>query len=84
MFQAVAKEIKEEILHQVKHEGLSVTKASERYGVATNTIYTWLSRQNAKAPSVLELARLKRENQQLKEIIGVVTLELEKLKRGQR
>jgi transposase len=38
----IAKEIKEEIINKIKHEGLSVTDAGTQYGVSTKTIYGWL------------------------------------------
>jgi len=82
MFQLIKKEIKEEILHKIKTEGLPVAKASEQYGVATKTIYGWLSKQAMKPPSILELYKLRKENQALNQIIGQLTLELSKLKRG--
>ena len=84
MYPPIAREIKEEILHKIKSEGLSVSSAAKNYGVSTKTIYGWLARQGEKVPSVLAIGRLKRENQQLKEIVGIVTLELEKLKRGRK
>lgn len=84
MFSPIAREIKEEILHKIKTEGLSVSSAAKNYGVSTKTIYGWLSKQNEKVPNILAISKLKRENQQLKEIIGLVTLELEKTKRGQK
>ena len=84
MFSPIDREIKEEILHKIKTEGLSVSNAAENYGVSTKTIYGWLSKQNEKVPSILENGRLKRENQKLKEIVGILTLELEKTKRGQK
>lgn len=84
MFKPIAKEIKEEILHKIKIKGLAVSSVAEEYGISSKTIYTWLSQQNEKAPSALEISRLKRENQQLKEIIGMLTIEMERLKRGRR
>jgi transposase len=84
VFKPIAKEIREEILHKIKIKGLAVSSAAEEYGISSKTIYTWLSQQNEKAPSALELSRLKRENQQLKEIIGMLTIEMERLKRGRR
>ena len=84
MFKPITKEIKEEILHKIKIKGLTVSSAAEKYGISSKTIYTWLSQQNEKAPSALEVSRLKRENQQLKEIIGMLTIEMERLKKGRR
>lgn len=82
MFQPIKKEIKEEILHKIKTEGLVVVKASEQYGVSTKTIYGWLAKLAMKPPSALELYKLRKENQALNQIIGRLTLELSKLKRG--
>lgn len=82
MFQPIKKEIREEILHKVKAEGLSVAKASEQYGVSVKTIYGWLAKETVKPPSILELYRLRKENQALHQIVGQLTLELSKLKRG--
>ena len=84
MFKPIAGEIKREILHKIKVEGLTVSKAAEQYCISAKTIYGWLTKQNEKAPSVLELSRIKRENQQLKEIVGMLTFEIERLKKGQK
>jgi transposase len=84
VFEPIAREIKEEVLHKIKTEGLAVSAAAKNYGISTKTIYGWLSSQNQKAPSVLEVSRLKRENQQLKEIVGMLTMEIEKQKRGRK
>lgn len=84
MFEPIAREIKEEILHKIKTEGLAVSLAAKDYGISTKTIYGWLSSRNEKAPSVLEISRLTRENQHLKEIVGMLTMEIEKQKRGRK
>ena len=80
MKNAIAKEVKEEILDKVK-AGEPVVLLSENYGVSTKTIYNWLRGRATKQVSWMEHAKLKRENQQLKEIIGVLSLELEKSKK---
>lgn len=76
----IAKEVKEEILGKVK-TGESVSSLSEKYGVSGKTIYNWLRGGVTKQVSWMEHVRLKKENQQLKEIIGVLTFELEKTKK---
>lgn len=80
MFKPVAKEVKDEILEKVK-AGEKVSTLSEQYGVSIKTIYTWLQRKALGTISVLEYNRLKNENRQLKEILGIVTYELEKSKK---
>ncbi len=81
MFKRVPVEIKNEILQKVKG-GLSVLEAAKQYAVSTKTIYNWLSNETRPAISVLEYNRLKRENEELKRIIGIVTLELERGKKN--
>ena len=81
---AIAKEVKEEILAKVK-AGESVSSLAKQYGVSDKAIYNWLRGKATRHVSWMEHIRLKRENQQLKEIIGILTLEVEKSKkkRGQ-
>ena len=73
-------EIKENILSKVK-EGLSVSDASRQFGVATKTIYGWLTKKATGEPSTLELARLKKENQELYALVGRITAQLERSKK---
>lgn len=77
---AIAKEIKDEILVKVK-AGEAVLKLSKSYGISDKTIYNWLRSKTTHKVSWLEHAKLKKENQQLKEIVGVLTLEVEKSKK---
>lgn len=71
----ISQERKEEILSAIKN-GLSVASASEQFEVSTKAIYNWLGKQTDNTgTSALEVACLRRENQDLKEIIGSLTLE---------
>ena len=80
MKNAINKEVKEEILSKAK-SGEPVASLSEKYGVSTKTIYNWLRGKATKQVSWIQYAKLKRENQQLKEIIGALSLELERSKK---
>jgi len=80
---AIASEVKEEILNKVK-AGVSVAELSVKHGISNRTIYAWLKKKALGTISVLQYNRLKKENQQLKEIIGVLSLELEKTKKKTR
>ena len=73
-------EIKKEILDKVK-SGKTVKEVSKQYGVSDRTIYAWLKRGVANTVSALEMGKIKKENQILKEIVGALTIELEKLKK---
>lgn len=76
----ISKEVKEEVLAKVK-AGEVVSALSSQYGISTKTIYYWLRGGVTHQVSWMEHIRLKKENQQLKEIIGVLTFELEKTKK---
>ncbi|MDR3642870.1 MAG: helix-turn-helix domain-containing protein [Candidatus Doudnabacteria bacterium] len=72
----VSLEVKQQILKRIKEEGVSVTQAAEEHGLSTQTIYGWIAKGVTAPPSVIELSRLKRENQTLHEIIGRLTVKL--------
>ncbi len=80
MYPGISKEVKEEILEKIK-SGIPVGKLSEQYGVSDKTIYTWLKRTVTEPVSIRELQRLRKENAALKEIIGILTIEKEKIKK---
>ncbi|MBC8435264.1 transposase [archaeon] len=80
MTRGVAKEVKEEILSKVK-TGEPVATLAKQYGVSDKAIYNWLGGRTTKKVSWLDYAKLRKENQQLKEIIGVLSLEVEKSKK---
>lgn len=77
---SIAKEVKEEILGKVKL-GEPVVGLAQQYGVSDKTIYNWLRSKAVGTVSLIEHNRLKKENQVLKEIVGVLTVELEKVKK---
>lgn len=72
----VAPEVRKEILQGIKDKGLTVAQAAEQYGVADNTIYGWLSKGAKGTPTWGELNRLKRENQQLLNLVGELAVKL--------
>jgi transposase len=82
MFRRVPLETKTEILEKVK-SGMSVIDAAKQYAVSTKTIYAWITHQAKPEVSILEYHRLKKENEELKRIIGIITLELERGKKNQ-
>ena len=76
----VAKEVKEEILSKVK-AGESAASVAEKFGISPKTIYGWLRWTTTNKVSWVEHIKLKKENLVLKEIIGVLSLEIEKSKK---
>lgn len=69
-------EIKQEVLAKAK-SGERVAILASQYGISDKTIYTWL-RLDSHEPvvSVLKYNKLKRENEELKRLVGEITLEL--------
>lgn len=73
---AVSPEIKSEILRKIKEEGQKVPDLAHQYGLTAKTIYNWVTKGVDAPPSILEVARLKREIATLHEIIGRITVKL--------
>lgn len=75
MAKHIAVDLKQEVLEAIKN-GMKVSEATAKYGVSDNAIYGWLRHQSDNTgTSNLEVAKLRRENQELKEIIGLFALE---------
>jgi len=74
--------IKLEIINKIHNEGMSVTDASEQYDVNAKTIYRWLKEGvvDSNRSLVLELNRLRKENEQLYKLLGRATAEMQKSK----
>ena len=72
----ISKEMKDQILGCIKNDGVSVAQASEDHGVSTKTIYTWLTKGVSDQPSWSEVGKLKKENAQLKQLLGELTVQM--------
>lgn len=73
---SVSKEVKEQIIKRIKEDGLPVSQVASEHGLKPRTIYQWIARGVTAPPPILEISKLKRENQSLKELIGQITLEM--------
>lgn len=72
----IAKEIKEEILAKVKAGG-KVVDLARQYAVSDKSIYTWLHKETGDTVvSLVQYNKLKRENEDLKKLIGELSLKL--------
>lgn len=81
MYKRIPKEIKDEILAKVK-DGEKVTDLASLYAISEKTIYRWLQNQIKPDISIMEYRKLKSENEELKRILGMVMLDLERKKKG--
>ena len=76
MSRRIAKEIREEIVAKVQ-AGERVADLAEQYAVSDKTIYGWLRQDTGEAVvSVLKYNKLQRENEELKRLIGELTLNM--------
>ena len=72
----IPKEIKQEILAKIKSGG-KVIDLSKQYGVSDKTIYYWLRQSSGEdVVSAVKYNKLKRENEELKRLLGEITLEM--------
>jgi transposase-like protein len=72
----IAPEVKQEILRRIKEEGVAVSQAAKEHGISDATIYSWLGKGVRGAPSFAERVKLKRENRELLELVGELTVKL--------
>lgn len=74
--------VKAEILDQIRNQGMSVSEAAASHNVSPKTIYTWLRSGvvDSNKNLVLELNRLRKENEQLYKLLGRATAEMHRSK----
>ena len=76
MGRRIAQEIKKEIIAKVQ-AGERVPDLAEQYAVSTKTIYGWLRQDTGEdVVSLLQFNKLKRENEELKRLIGELTFNM--------
>jgi transposase-like protein len=72
----VTAEVKAEIIRRVKEEGIPIKQAAEEHGITDSAIYKWLGRGIEGAPSFGEFSRVNKQNRELLQIVGEMTLKL--------
>ena len=80
-YRRIPLETKEQILRRVK-EGISAAQAARDAGVSKKTVYDWLAKSTNHPNNISEIARLRKENQGLYEVIGKLTVELSGYKKN--
>ena len=72
----IAPEMKEQIINRIKNDGVTVSEVARDHGIPESTIHTWIARKVEGNPSLGDLLKLKKENDQLKILLGEITLKL--------
>lgn len=82
MFHKIPKEVREQILSRVREGREKVADLANQHGISAKTIYGWLSSGiDGSNSQWLENNRLKKENTQLKQMIGELMLEKKREKK---
>jgi transposase-like protein len=74
-YNKVSKDLRNQILERVKTSGKSIAEISQEHGIGKTTIYEWLRESTGEAPA-RDLIKLTKENKELKQIIGELTVQL--------
>ena len=72
----VSAEVKADIIRRIREEGVPVLQAAKEHGINDSTIYKWLGGNAQGAPTFSEFSRLQKQNKDLLQIIGEMTLKL--------
>lgn len=72
----VTPEVKEQIINRIKNDGVTIKQAALDHGIPESTIATWIAKRVEGNPSLGDIIKLKRENDQLKLLLGEITLKL--------
>ena len=78
----ISVEVKEQIIHRIRTEGISAAQAAKEHGVSSQTIYAWLRRSVTLPSNILQMNKLQRENEELKRLLGQAMLMNERSKKN--
>jgi len=81
-YKPISSEVREEVLRRIKEGGETANRVANEHGLNPNTVYNWLAKESKRSGvSWAEHNRLRRENEQLKAIVGELTLGLKRTKK---
>jgi transposase-like protein len=81
-FRVIDPSVKASAIDDVRNNGMTVSEAAKKHDVDPRTIYGWLKQGvvNGERNLILENNRLKKENEQLYNMLGRATAELKRPK----
>jgi len=79
----IPSETRSEIISKIRDEGIPVSEIAKQYDIVPKTIYNWMRDgvTNSQNSLILENNRLKKENEQLYNLLGRATVELKRSKK---
>jgi len=72
----IAPDVREQIINRIKNDGITVAQVAKDHGISEQTIYGWIAKKVEGQPTFSDLIRLKKENAQLLQLVGEITLKL--------
>jgi len=81
-YHRIAPEIKAQILSRIRNDGISAGQAAKEHGVSPKTVYGWLGAGAAAPSNILQMNKLKRENDELKRLLADALLMQERSKKN--
>lgn len=84
MTKHINKSVRDQVLLEIKN-GTKVIDVATKYNISDKTIYGWMKKQaDNTGTSALEVARLRRENMELKELVGLFALDKKRAEKNTR
>lgn len=84
MTKHINESVKDQVLLEIKN-GTKVIDAATQHNISDKTIYGWMKKQaDNTGTSSLEVAKLRRENHELKELIGIFALDKKRAEKNTR
>jgi len=71
----VSADVKQQILNRIKNDGIPIAQIAQEHGISQKAVYNWLSKGVEGQPTWMEVAKLKKENRSLKELLGALLYE---------
>lgn len=71
----VSTDVKQQILNRIKNDGVPIAQIAQEHGISQKSIYNWLAKGVEGQPTWMEVAKLKKENRSLKELLGTLLYE---------
>jgi transposase-like protein len=75
-------EVKDQVLHRIRTEGISAAQAAKEHSISVQTVYAWLRRSVTLPSNILQMNKLQRENEELKRLLGQAMLMNERSKKN--
>lgn len=74
-YNKISMDLRNQILDRIRTTGKSIKEISEEHGIGKTTIYDWLRESTSGTPQ-RDLIKLEKENKELKQIIGELTVQM--------